>query len=181
MKRNVQFLLGASCAFALLGCATSASEPMTMVAMRSVAPGTAGAEVGTIMIHSMSGQIALMVELHGLSPGEHGMHVHANASCESAAGANGEMAPAGAAGSHYDPAQSGRHEGPDGNGHLGDLPRLDVDAQGNARETLMLMRVHSIEELRGHAIVIHASGDNYSDSPTPLGGGGARIACGVVG
>ncbi|MBF9200908.1 superoxide dismutase, partial [Acinetobacter baumannii] len=23
-------------------------------------------------------------------------------------------------------------------------------------------------------------GDNYSDSPLPLGGGGARIACGVI-
>ncbi|MCX7359150.1 MAG: superoxide dismutase family protein [Alphaproteobacteria bacterium] len=181
MKRNLRFLLGASCALVLLGCATPASEPMTMVAMRSVAPRTAGAEVGTIMIHSMSGHIALMVDLHGLSPGEHGMHVHANASCESAVGSNGEMTPAGAAGAHYDPAQSGHHEGPDGNGHLGDLPRLHVDAQGNARETLMLTRVHSIEDLNGRAIIIHANGDNYSDTPAPLGGGGARVACGVIG
>jgi Cu-Zn family superoxide dismutase len=28
--------------------------------------------------------------------------------------------------------------------------------------------------------VIHGGGDNYSDSPQPLGGGGARVACGVV-
>jgi Cu-Zn family superoxide dismutase len=28
--------------------------------------------------------------------------------------------------------------------------------------------------------MIHAGGDNYSDQPVPLGGGGARIACGVV-
>jgi putative ABC transport system substrate-binding protein len=27
---------------------------------------------------------------------------------------------------------------------------------------------------------IHAGGDNYSDQPAPLGGGGARIACGVA-
>ena len=33
--------------------------------------------------------------------------------------------------------------------------------------------------LRGKAVIIHASGDNYSDQPAPLGGGGARIACGV--
>lgn len=180
MKKNFRILLSAACAFVLLGCATPASEPMTMVAMRSVAPGNAGAEVGTIMIHAMSGHIALMVDLHGLSPGEHGMHVHANASCESAVGTSGEVTPAGAAGAHYDPAQSGHHEGPDGNGHLGDLPRIHVDAQGNARETLMLTRVHSIEELRGHAIIIHANGDNYSDTPAPLGGGGGRIACGVI-
>ena len=28
--------------------------------------------------------------------------------------------------------------------------------------------------------MIHAGGDNYSDTPAPLGGGGARIVCGVV-
>lgn len=181
MNRNLRVLLGAACAFALVGCATSATEPMTMVAMRSVAPASAGSEVGTIMIHEMSGHIAIMTDLHGLPPGDHGLHVHTNASCESAAGSNGELTPAGAAGAHYDPAQSGHHEGPEGNGHLGDLPRLHVDAQGNARETLMLTRVHSIEELRGRAIIIHANGDNYSDTPAPLGGGGARIACGVIG
>ncbi|MBV8452160.1 MAG: superoxide dismutase, partial [Deltaproteobacteria bacterium] len=26
----------------------------------------------------------------------------------------------------------------------------------------------------------HAGGDNYSDTPLPLGGGGARLACGVI-
>jgi Cu-Zn family superoxide dismutase len=28
--------------------------------------------------------------------------------------------------------------------------------------------------------MIHESGDNYSDTPKKLGGGGGRIACGVV-
>jgi Cu-Zn family superoxide dismutase len=27
---------------------------------------------------------------------------------------------------------------------------------------------------------VHAGGDNYADEPQPLGGGGARTACGVV-
>jgi Cu-Zn family superoxide dismutase len=28
--------------------------------------------------------------------------------------------------------------------------------------------------------MIHAGGDNYSDTPKPLGGGGDRLVCGVV-
>ncbi len=28
--------------------------------------------------------------------------------------------------------------------------------------------------------MIHAGGDNYSDTPEKLGGGGARVACGVI-
>jgi superoxide dismutase, Cu-Zn family len=34
--------------------------------------------------------------------------------------------------------------------------------------------------MRGRSIMIHAGGDNYSDTPAPLGGGGARTACGVI-
>jgi Cu-Zn family superoxide dismutase len=37
-----------------------------------------------------------------------------------------------------------------------------------------------LEAVRGHALVIHAGGDNFSDQPAPLGGGGARIACGAI-
>ena len=37
-----------------------------------------------------------------------------------------------------------------------------------------------LEALTGRTIMIHEGGDNYSDSPQPLGGGGARIACGVI-
>lgn len=29
--------------------------------------------------------------------------------------------------------------------------------------------------------MVHAGGDNYADDPKPLGGGGARIACGSIG
>jgi len=35
-------------------------------------------------------------------------------------------------------------------------------------------------DLAGHAVVIYEGGDNFSDQPKPLGGGGGRIACGVV-
>jgi Cu-Zn family superoxide dismutase len=67
-----------------------------------------------------------------------------------------------------------------GQGHLGDLPVLIVGADGAANQTLYVTRLHSPSEFKGHALVIHANGDNYSDLPAPLGGGGARLACGVV-
>jgi len=37
-----------------------------------------------------------------------------------------------------------------------------------------------VAEIRGRSIMVHAGGDNYSDAPAPLGGGGARTACGVI-
>jgi Cu-Zn family superoxide dismutase len=38
----------------------------------------------------------------------------------------------------------------------------------------------TVDDVLGHSIMIHAGGDNYSDQPAPLGGGGARIACGKL-
>jgi Cu-Zn family superoxide dismutase len=37
-----------------------------------------------------------------------------------------------------------------------------------------------LADVTGHAIIIHEGGDNFSDKPKPNGGGGNRIACGVV-
>jgi Cu-Zn family superoxide dismutase len=84
-----------------------------------------------------------------------------------------------AAGGHYDPANTGKHLGPYGEGHKGDMPVLTVDASGNATKAVTVPHL-TMADVKGRSIMIHAGGDNYSDQPAPLGGGGARIACGVV-
>ena len=38
----------------------------------------------------------------------------------------------------------------------------------------------ALKEGKGKALMIHVGGDNMSDQPKPLGGGGARYACGVM-
>jgi Cu-Zn family superoxide dismutase len=123
--------------------------------------------------------VSLVVNLHGLPQGQHGFHLHANPSCALSTAANGTVTPAGAAGAHFDPNHTGMHMGPAGGGHLGDLPRIDVGADGTAHETLVAPRIKSVAEFSGHALMIHTGGDTYADTP-PLGGGGARLACGVV-
>ena len=87
--------------------------------------------------------------------------------------------PALAAGGHNDPAGAKRHGAPWGDGHQGDLPALNVDATGNANLPVLAPRV-KMADLKGRSLMIHAGGDNYADLPDPLGGGGARIACGVI-
>jgi len=83
-----------------------------------------------------------------------------------------------AAGGHYDPQQTGRHLGPFGEGHKGDLPVLVVEADGTARTPVTAPRL-KVADLKGRSLMIHAGGDTYSDEP-PMGGGGGRIACGIV-
>jgi Cu-Zn family superoxide dismutase len=147
--------------------------------MRFATPGGPGEPIGTVTILDSFAGARIVVDLHGLPPGAHGFHVHVNGSCAPGP-VNGVIEPAGAAGSHFDPEHNAAHMGPMGFGHLGDLPVLTVANDGTAHETLIAPRVHDVLGLRGHSLIIHAGGDNYSDDPKPLGGGGGRIACGVL-
>jgi Cu-Zn family superoxide dismutase len=140
-----------------------------------------GAAVGSVRIEAGPGGGALIhYDLHGLPPGPHGFHIHAQGSCAPAPGKDGATVVAGAAGGHFDPANSGAHRGPEGEGHMGDLPRITVGPDGTARGDALAPHIQDIDALAGKALMIHAGGDNYSDTPAPLGGGGARLACGVL-
>ena len=137
-----------------------------------------GKEIGTITASDSKYGLILTPQLIDLTPGLHGFHVHDKPDCSHAM-KDGKAVPALAAGGHYDPANSGKHEGPYGNGHLGDLPALYVSADGKATLPVLAPRLKTAD-IRGRSLMIHVGGDNYSDIPAPLGGGGARVACGVV-
>ena len=89
------------------------------------------------------------------------------------------MVPALAAGGHLDPAGSGKHGEPWGSGHLGDLPPLYVAADGTASQPVLGPRL-KLADVLNRSLMVHAGGDNHADHPAPLGGGGARVACGVI-
>jgi Cu-Zn family superoxide dismutase len=148
--------------------------PMTLV----TASGT-GKMIGSVTIAESPNGLVFTPALTDLPPGPHGYHVHETGSC----GANekdGKKVAAGAAGGHYDPSGAKQHLGPTGSGHLGDLPPLVVGGDGRATVPVTAPRLTKLADVKGKALMIHAGGDNYADKPAPLGGGGARIACGVI-
>lgn len=149
-----------------------------VVQMNLVSDQGSGASVGTVTISESPGGLVFTPKLAGLSPGEHGFHVHQNPDCAPAT-KDGKATPALAAGGHYDPAATGKHEGPAGTGHLGDLPVLTVAADGTATAAVTAPRL-KLADVMNRSLMIHAGGDNFADQPAPLGGGGARIACGVI-
>lgn len=166
-------------AFVLASTTALAGKPADIVVdMHTVSDTGVGASIGTITLsHNRHGTV-LTPDLKGLAPGLHGFHMHTNPSCE-AAEKDGNMVPGLAAGGHYDPNNAGKHGTPWGNGHLGDLPVLFVDADGNANQPVLAPRL-TLKRMRGHSLMMHAGGDNHHDHPMSLGGGGARMACGVV-
>jgi superoxide dismutase, Cu-Zn family len=138
----------------------------------------AGKGIGTVTIKITQYGLLFVPELSDLTPGLHGFHVHQNADCAAGMKDNKPMAGM-AAGGHYDPVGTAKHEGPYGQGHLGDLPALYVGTDGKATLPVLAPRLKMVD-LKGRSLMIHAGGDNYSDVPAPLGGGGARMACGVI-
>lgn len=137
-----------------------------------------GTEIGVVTFADGPDGLLITTDLKGLPPGKHGFHVHEKADC-AAVEKDGKIGHALAAGGHYDPDKTGKHLGPEGGGHKGDLPVLTVAADGIAKETLKIKGIKAAE-FKDRSLMIHAGGDNYSDTPAPLGGGGARIACGII-
>lgn len=160
-------------AFIALASADDAVVRINLVTEQGI-----GKEVGTITLSDTPEGLKLTPALGDLPPGVHGFHVHDKPDC-SAAVKDGKPVAALAAGGHYDPAMTGKHEGPSGKGHLGDLPALTVGSDGKATTPVVASRL-KVADVKGRSLMIHSGGDNYSDAPAPLGGGGARIACGVV-
>jgi Cu-Zn family superoxide dismutase len=137
-----------------------------------------GANIGTVTFTDTAAGLDIKTDLKGLPPGKHGFHVHVNADCGPVE-KDGKAMPAMAAGGHYDPEKTGKHLGPGNGGHLGDLPVLEVGADG-AAQTTVTVKGAKVGDFKDRSLMIHAGGDNYSDEPAPLGGGGARIACGII-
>jgi superoxide dismutase, Cu-Zn family len=148
-----------------VGLATPAYAASTTVTINAIDANGVGKKIGTIELVDTKDGLRITPQLSELPPGDHGFHVHVNPNCGPANGPNDQPAAGMAAGSHYDPANTGKHLGPQGEGHKGDMPVLTVDA---------------VADVKRRSIIVHGGGDNYSDQPAPLGGGGARIACGVA-
>lgn len=166
MKKLILFL-GISIS-SLSAFAEQVTIPMTLT-------NESASQVGYITAKDTKYGVLFTAHLSGLAPsigpGVHGFHVHENPSC-----ANGGMA----AGGHLDPKKTKHHLGPyNPDGHLGDLPALYVNSDGTIAVPVLAPRI-KVKDILGHSLMIHNGGDNYSDDPEPLGGGGKRMVCGVI-
>ena len=121
--------------------------------------------------------VRVRLSVRGLTPGTHGVHLHQTGRCDAPAFAS--------AGPHWNPTnhQHGRLN-PQG-AHLGDLPNLEVGANGSGRINFAVpvpagtaAGVNPLLDADGTALVIHATADDLRTDPS--GNSGARIACGAL-
>lgn len=171
--RRVRFG-AAACAVAMLGVSAGGSRSSAgdRGATRAHVELTnaAGKTVGVArFVETPSGAVHVNVRVNGLTPGVHGIHVHAVGSCagEGFSGAGGHHNPSGAVHGH----------------HAGDLPNLVVNRAGRGRlstseAAFTLTGAASVFDADGSALVIHAQPDDGVTDPA--GNSGPRVACGVI-
>jgi Cu-Zn family superoxide dismutase len=128
----------------------AAADDGLAVEMKAVSEKGTGASLGRVEVRETEHGVVFEPDLSGLPPGLHGFHVHERPDC-GAARKDGRMTAAAAAGGHYDPDGSDAHGTPWGDGHLGDLPALYVDAEGNARHPVLAPRLE-LADLEGRAL-----------------------------
>ena len=148
--------------------------------------------LGTVRFTPGKDKVDVLVQVNGVSVAgseatqaadgqgayyKHGIHIHEGGACGPTE-KDGQKVPAGAAGGHFDPAKTASHKGPEGAGHAGDLPNLQVLADGSGILMTSTNRL-TMDQLVGKTVILHANPDNYTDQPAN-GGSGARIACGVI-
>jgi superoxide dismutase, Cu-Zn family len=135
--------------------------------------------VGTNRVHGhvtftqKDGYVEVTGEVMGLTPGEHGFHIHEYGDCSAL--------DAGSAGAHFNPDKKPHGGRDDENRHVGDMGNITADESGKATINFKdkLISLHGEHSIIGRAVIVHADKDDLKSQPS--GNAGARVACGVVG
>jgi len=147
-------------------------------AMLSVAtPNGSGEPVGEAMFIQWDNATWAFAYASNLTVGPHGIHVHANGSCDPTPATNTTAAvPAGGAGGHFNPTNATHGQ------HAGDLGNLVAGADGVGTLTILAPGLSldpaSPNYVGDRSVVVHAKADDGVTDPS--GNSGARVLCGIV-
>jgi superoxide dismutase, Cu-Zn family len=129
---------------------------------------------GTVTFTEVEDGVRVRAEITGLTPGNHGFHVHEFGDCSAA--------DASSAGAHFNPTEQ-PHAAPDAEArHVGDMGNVEADAAGAAELNYVdhnLSLTRDKLSIIGRSVVVHAKADDLKSQPA--GDSGARVACGVIG
>lgn len=173
----MKFLLLSAAALSLFATSAMAQDTATATVINN-----AETNIGSINIKQAPDGVLLHVNLEGLPAGKHGFHIHDVGTCAD----------------HTDFKMAGGHIGKGENEHglinpngyeAGDLPNLIVPENGKVEVEFFVddLEISDKDDMDdsdvildedGAAFMIHENADDHMTQP--IGGAGARIACGVI-
>ena len=138
-----------------------------------------GAVIGAATLVNAPKGVLMRVELKGVPAGWHGMHFHDKGDCSKSDFTSAGPHVHGGATAVHGLLNAAANE-------AGDLPNIFVAADGTANAEFFSTFValggvdgrQDLADKDGSALVIHANQDDHATQP--IGGAGARIACGVI-
>lgn len=139
--------------------------------------GNDGKPIGKVMLRGGSGPTVLRVSVEAgkLTPGWHGIHLHAVGDCSDHDKFQASKGHVNHGGRKHGLLNA---EGPD----AGDLPNVFAAADGSVNAEIgsptPLAGADGLRDADGSAVVLHAGEDDHATQP--IGGAGARVACGVI-
>ncbi|MBI3999943.1 MAG: superoxide dismutase family protein [Candidatus Omnitrophica bacterium] len=130
--------------------------------------------VGAVVLEDTDEGLKIEADIAEAPPGQHGIHIHENGSCEDKGNA---------AGSHYNP-ESVKHgflaaDGLTG-AHAGDLGNIQISEKGTGNLYLVVPGLtvrNGTHNVEGRAIILHEKQDDFGQ---PAGNAGGRIGCGII-
>lgn len=163
----------ATASLALTACITGEPRGGAPVALVNAS----GQPIGSVRAWQTAGGVTFRIDASGLPHGLHGVHVHGVGRCDPPDFAS--------AGPHWDPAGHKHGMNNPAGPHAGDLPNVEVAANGVLGATVTLPGAvlvgggsTALIDADGAALVVHAGADDYMTDPS--GNSGARIACAVL-
>ena len=160
--------------FTVPALADDAAAPVTA---KATLINTDGEEAGMATLTQGPSGVLIHVKVEGLTPGKHGLHLHAHGVCEPHEGFKTAKGHVGLV-----PGGHGllNPEGPE----PGDIPNIFVGADGVGEMEAFTSLVSLVEgpnnllDADGSTFIIHENADDHVTQP--IGGAGARVVCGVI-
>ena len=190
MKKLSKLSLTLSSLFLISACASRAPHD----AATAAAPAETPAMIGAVIVDMKNAQgesvgtawiapakegdkgVIVQLDLHGLPPGTHGIHIHEKGSC---------VAPDfKSAGGHFSPVKHDHGTMAKNGPHAGDLGNIEIASNGTLQTRIqndhvdLGVSMKSLQQGAGTSLLIHAKADDNKSQPA--GNSGDRIACGEI-
>jgi superoxide dismutase, Cu-Zn family len=156
----------------------AAQAPRVERAIAVLHPTEGNKASGTVQFTRQGDGVHVVIQLEGLTPGEHGFHVHDLGDCSAPNGTS--------AGGHFNPFASPHGAKDAAERHVGDLGNVTADGTGKVAVDFVDTRIalpggaaNEAASIIGRGVIVHAGRDDLKSQPT--GDAGARVACGVIG